>query len=398
MRILPLSIITVMAFLLACSAALADDTSPPTISEIGVNTTFIAINSSSAFNATVTDDVNVSEVRFGIQTPYGNINLTTFNDTASHFYVICNQTNECKTNMSGQYNLTSVWANDTSGNNTTDENPYRNFMSYALGNINVSLDWPSSILNVQQNRTFEMNASVSCSSTETFAFCGIVNGTSRYNLTSENPFEKINTTTGDNPFFTLSENPKTCGTMNSTTQACKLRWTVNASGNVGSSWKIDANFTSDISGIQSNATSSQTINIMGCSVDVTLWFDSIFFGNETDPLLPGSHGNAAVNNSIEYYNITANDGSCVLDIYTKATEMYSSDMSYSIGAGNMTFNNQSNDYSSSKRYSTDYQIMFPFVIPASTLTSWFWLDVPPVYFGAYNGTVYITSVNQSENP
>lgn len=85
------------------------------ISGAGANATSGIVNDSIMLSSSVTGSITIAEVRFFVQTPYGEINLTSTNDTASHFYIICNSTNECNTNMTGQYNLTSVWANNTEG-------------------------------------------------------------------------------------------------------------------------------------------------------------------------------------------------------------------------------------------------------------------------------------------
>jgi len=96
------------------------DTTPPTISNEAINDTEININESIKLNATVTDDTAVDTVKFFIEAPYGNLNLSTPQGTGDEYFLICNKTNACKTNQSGSYNFTSVWANDTSGNiNTT---------------------------------------------------------------------------------------------------------------------------------------------------------------------------------------------------------------------------------------------------------------------------------------
>lgn len=91
----------------------------PEISDWGVDNTSIEINRSTRINATVTDDSGIQEVRFYIETPYGSLNETA-ESSGSHYYLICNSTNLCGTNMPGQYNITSIWANSTEGLETSE--------------------------------------------------------------------------------------------------------------------------------------------------------------------------------------------------------------------------------------------------------------------------------------
>lgn len=95
------------------------DISPPTITGEDVNASTGNISDSILINASITDNINVSEARFYIETPDGNeMNLTASN-ASSNYFVICNSTNACRTNVTGTYQITSIWANDTNGNNAT---------------------------------------------------------------------------------------------------------------------------------------------------------------------------------------------------------------------------------------------------------------------------------------
>ena len=92
------------------------DTTPPTISNEAINDTVIYINESIYLNCSVTDNTAVDTVKFYIE-PFGNL---TANNINSEYYILCNATNPCNTTQEGQYNWTSIWANDTSNNvNTT---------------------------------------------------------------------------------------------------------------------------------------------------------------------------------------------------------------------------------------------------------------------------------------
>ncbi len=103
------------------------DTTPPEISNPKINNTPISVNSSVKLNATITDFVGVDTVIFNITTPYRNLTLDAIKGTNNEYFIICNATNECKTNQAGVYNWTKIWANDTPGNsNSTDPSLYFN--------------------------------------------------------------------------------------------------------------------------------------------------------------------------------------------------------------------------------------------------------------------------------
>jgi hypothetical protein len=58
-----------------------------------------------------------------------------------------------------------------------------------------------------------------------------------------------------------AENAVTCANMNENDR-CQLNWTVNATGNINTYWKIDVNFTSSFSYISSNDTNDTIIKIV----------------------------------------------------------------------------------------------------------------------------------------
>ena len=293
-----------------------------------------------------------------------------------------------------------VWANDTYGiSNLTDEFSYLTEGAGVLaGALGVEMSWPvpGLSLNVAQNQTFRVNASVTCTGEDESAICGDVTGRARYNL-SISPDTDVNTSDADIPLFTLSGNPQDCGSM-AYGDSCNLSWLVNATGDIGSIWAVDVLFESSEAGVENNETEDSNVSISGCSIDVTLDFDAVLFSNATYQPYPNTYGNPAINNSLSFYNITVNPGSCALDIYTRATDLLSVSIGSSIGMGNMTFSSTAEDYPSSTRYSSDYQLLNSNVGPGTEFTNWFWLDLPPVYYGLYNGSVYISSVVQGENP
>ncbi len=271
------------------------------------------------------------------------------------------------------------------------------FEAYALGSIpylEVSLltPDPTATTNVIQNSTFWVNASVTCRAGD----CGEVNGTVRYNSTSSYPDTPIPEDYGAKPFF-INETPayatKSCGTLLED-QTCILSWLINATGAIDSGWKIGVLFNSSLENVKENHTENATIVITSCTVDMTVQFASVEFGT----VKPNTRGNNATGNQNNLYNITVNPGSCNLDLYLNATDLINKTYSSIIKVGNLTFNNQTNDYSTSFRLSYAYQLIKSNVPPSTNVTIWFWLDVPPVYAGYYVGNISIKGVLVGEKP
>ena len=276
----------------------------------------------------------------------------------------------------------------TSLTQTTLKEEYVQFyIYYSIGYLEVKLLSPNPTITnfIVQNQTFLVNASVTCRNGD----CGVVNGTVLYNLSSSYPDTPINTSYGDKPFFIDESQPsatKTCGELLED-QTCVLSWLVNASGDVYSEWKIGVSFTSNFSYIAQNATENATIYISPCPIDFTLSWDSIDFGI----LNPSTQANQAPGNSLLLYNITVNQGSCNLDFYIKGDDLYNPQANSYLKISNMSVSNSTNDHFSSFRILNDYQLLF-FNKTFGTYTTYYWIDVPPIYAGTYTGKVYILGV------
>ena len=252
--------------------------------------------------------------------------------------------------------------------------------------VNLTKPDPSAPFNVVQNQTFNVNATIVCRDGP----CGEVNGTIRYNLTSSNPDTLINITEGDEPFY-IQEYPtytmKSCGIMYSG-DSCQLNWTINATGNVNSQWKIGILFNSSYIDMQNNNTLNTTISIIPCTEDFTLQWNSIKFGL----LNPDTGPHEAPGNSDNGYNITVNSGSCNLDFYISGTNLVNTTLNSNIGVGNVTWSNTSNSYASSYNLSTISTAVKSNVPKNTNITTWYWINVPSIYAGYYNGNITITGV------
>jgi hypothetical protein len=282
----------------------------------------------------------------------------------------------------------TITNNDTSVSGTGTIKFADIFVEYTEPYLEVNLTIPEIdiVTNIIQNRTFLVNANVTCRG----APCSNVNGSLRYNMSSE-PDTIINVTLGDKPFFVNETSPlatKTCENPMDEDEACSLTWIVNVSGDVGTNWKMDVLFHSSALDIASNDTGNAIISIIPCAVDLTLQWASISFGE----LAPNTWENAAPGNVDNIYNITVNDGSCSTDLYISGTNMTNVTLSTEINVTNIRWSNKTNDYAESHNLSEINTLIMAAVAPIINITTWYWINVPPVFAGRYNGTITITGV------
>jgi hypothetical protein len=93
-----------------------------------------------------------------------------------------------------------------------------------------------------------------------------------------------------------------------------------------------------------------------------------------------------------------NEGSCNLDIYINSTDLVNSTYNSRIAVGNITFSNTTNNYANSYPLSYLWQLLKSNVQPLTNITTYYWLNVPPVYAGYYNGNITIKGVLVGEQP
>ena len=289
-----------------------------------------------------------------------------------------------------------VYTNDTSNNwnSTSCENPFSYVTTTYLGYLEVEIPSPPLFYTIEQNKTFWVNATVTCRQGN----CGEVSGTVRYNSSSPNPDEAINTTQGAEPFYVVDSwnnflntgaaNQISCGTLDQD-QTCTLSWLVNATGAINSYWKIGVLFNSSLTEVEPNHTANSTIHIVECIESLSLAWTSIDFG-QLIPDTPAS-SNPAPGNANKLYNIT-NTGTCDLKLWIKGTDLQNSTLNSVIKVGNLTWSNYSSVYDPSYVYNLDYSytlLSSSLLTPNSNLTTYYWLAVPPVYSGKYKGTITI---------
>lgn len=275
-----------------------------------------------------------------------------------------------------------IYANDTAGNeNVTGQMTFTVQSSW----LEVSLIEPGTgyTTSIKQNDTLNVNATVYCRVGQ----CGNVYGTIRYNGSSANPDTPINTTKGDRPFYNVSGLIQQSCPTNSldANEFCNLTWTINATDDYIKSWKIGVLFNSSRSDVTQNHTYNATIKILECLESVSISWNSIDFST----LIPSTNYNKAPGNVNNLYNIT-NTGSCTMKVWIKGTDLQNSSLPSIIGVGNISWSNTTNVSTSSYNMTKNYVILnssFNTNIP--NITTYYWLSVPAVWAGRYNGTITI---------
>ena len=359
-----------------------------TVSYVG---NLVSLNVSINFTSTVDDVYNMTIYDF-VNSDWDAFPCQNVSVFANNYYTIwCNVTINPQNYISE--NKARVRLNSTADvdQGTLKEEYVQFYVGYSVGYLEVELVLPNTeeLNNVIQNSTFLVNATVFCRD----APCGNVYGTLMYNLSSSYPDTPINTSYGDKPFFVneipalamkaCPNNPLNAGDF------CNLTWIVNASGEINTDWKFGVYFNSSYSEVWPNVTKNATVSIVGCTIDFSLSWSSIDFGE----LLPNTYNNPAPGNSKNLYNITVNPGSCNLDLYIRGTDLVNATFGSIIKVGNISWSNISSNIEDGFFSLSNVNSIIKLNVPEKTnITTWYWLNVPPVYAGVYNGTIYITGV------
>jgi len=169
---------------------------------------------------------------------------------------------------------------------------------------------------------------------------------------------------------------------------CNITWSVNSTGGLHAIWKLDALFGSNLS--EANDTGDISMEITKVVI-ISLGWDTTNFG-AVDAM---STGNPAQENG-PGYDITIDPNSNDIDgLYVKGTDLAPAsvsgfeDISYGIGVGNITWNHYDN-YSDSRRLTTEYARMNESLPCSTTVKSYYWIDIPRgQYTQEYSGKLYI---------
>lgn len=211
---------------------------------------------------------------------------------------------------------------------------------------------------------------------------------------------RISTTIGDTPFYTISNNPQTCYNMQSG-DSCNQTWQVNATGNIGNSYEFFTLYEpiTHVSYIDSNRTEKINITIVGAPteiISITLSGYPIGFGS----LDPGTDDNNATSNANDSYIISVDSETTVnVDLYQKGDDFINDGSVF--GVGNMTWS-RINDAGTSLSVNETYDSNYPIATNVSlstNITMYYWLDVPAgKTAGTYSALVYIKAIETGTLP
>lgn len=232
-----------------------------------------------------------------------------------------------------------------------------------LGNLNVSIQKPPNDTVLSKGHNFTVNASVECLD----GACGEVTVSPRYNTTDG--YQKISEGSGT-PFHTEESNEKVCGTLSSS-EACSVSWDVNATGELESWHRFDANATSNYSQIPESSSGFTEVQINEMLIMDLSW-DQTSFGYVN----PGERKKPAERNGEEAYNISIGEESINVDnLWVKGSDLVSTvDPSYNIGITNLTMTTDLINRNHTVRQ--DYTRLMEDIDPGTTLNTRYWLDIP----------------------
>jgi hypothetical protein len=351
------------------SAPTVADTIRPVSWNVQKNETIVTQNLFVNFTANWTDDTGLSTFIFSINQSLVFVNSTaiTFSGTSSSGSNVTQITAATGTNVSWKF-----YANDTSNN--WNETAVQTFVVSALvGWLNTTLITPTGVNSQPQNQSFTFVANVTCAG-NSGATCGAVNGTLQYNLSTASP----NTTVQGSkvfakPFNTFQHNPLSCGVLNATNNPCNVTWTVNTTGDIGVSYLLRVNFTSNQSGVVSNTSSSTTISIISSALSIAISnaLANVQFGTT---LNPGDFNNAAINNTNNAYNVTCDNsgGNCNITV-TGNDHLFSG--SNLLGISNVSWS-QADDTNTQKNMTLSLQIINNTLPHLVAQLLYFWIDIP----------------------
>lgn len=270
--------------------------------------------------------------------------------------------------------------NDTSSSSGSYD--YHDLKVQNLGELNVTLEEPVDGTILRQNRTFLMNATVSC----TGGTCGEVDASPRYNESSV--ADTVIPLTGE-PFNT-NDSLKTCSSSLGSGESCRVEFYVNASGSDPSSHLLDVNASSNYTIPEANSPDAQV------SIETVLLFDLNWSAVSFGAVSPGSENVSAQGNDGRDYNVSVDEDSVEIDdMWIRATDLQSAELDYRIPAENLSYS-LTNDISTESFLSNSYQLLKSNISPGSVFSTYYWIDVPTgIYNGGYEGSIYFKANSSS---
>ncbi|MFB6145127.1 MAG: hypothetical protein ABEJ99_01330 [Candidatus Nanohaloarchaea archaeon] len=249
-----------------------------------------------------------------------------------------------------------------------------------LGYLNMTINDPPNDTVLTQNKTFVMNASITCLDGE----CGKVDGYPRYNKSAATADTMIPSGSGT-PFYTETQSTQECSPDLLKGDTCTMSWSVNATGALSSYHLLDIRANSSYSKISGNDTEDHLAQInMAILINVT--WNTVDFG----VLNPGTTDQPAQNNSDLLYNVSVpQESNTVDDLWIRSTNLTSDQgWNYNISAVNVS-HSFTNDPATALNLSNSFTHIKSNISPGDVLTNFFWLDVPKgIYKGGYSGSIY----------
>lgn len=253
-----------------------------------------------------------------------------------------------------------------------------------LGQIDVEMHEPPNNTVYQINKTFDVNATVTC----TGGFCGDIYADARYNTSDS---REIIPSSENTPFYTKNFFTGNCDGMTSG-EECRAVWLVNATGEEGSRYTIDVNATSNYTEIPETTSNRSLVGLnsfilMGLTWNTTN-FGYIDPGEEDKPGLCNIWSTCSYDVVIENYSIPVDD------LWIKGSDLISQeDSSYNIGINNMSWSLQ-NDTSTSEPVQETYNHVASDLSPGTVLSTFYWLDAPTgIVQGQYTGQITFKANN-----
>ncbi len=182
-------------------------------------------------------------------------------------------------------------------------------INQTYGKVFIDLITPleNSLTNVEQNKTFNLNSSVSCIGV-VGSICGNITINSRYN----NSISTMANIDGSSqtPIWTMSPQTQSCNLNNG--EICYVNWLINLTGNIGERVKINVNTTSNLTQVPDNTSQNTTMNIIYIAPGVIIW-DSSLLNLGTTQLNLGelySYPNIIPSGNHNSTNVTCISGDC----------------------------------------------------------------------------------------
>lgn len=323
---------------------------------------------------------NISESRFGGNFTSGTVNWNTSkggnltlegsNSSMTASYVV---------NISSDAPQTSdleFLVNDTS--NSSGSKDQHKLKINRSGDINVSIVRPPNNTVLQRNNTFTVTGESECLQ----GMCGKVKLSTLYNA-SEATSSLIPEGSGT-PFYIEGVNSDTCSTNLYGSDTCRVNFTVNATGDVGSEHELKINGSSNISSVNQAESEGSLVEIKS-SIIMDISWDTVSFG----PVDPGAEDVAAIGNSKKSYNITVSEDSREIDnLYIKGSELVSQvNSNYTIKPQNLT-HSFVEDPSTGINLSNGFQKVKSGISPGKELQNFFFMDAPfGLTTGEYRGSI-----------